>query len=182
MSMRIVFRLNGWLVRALCILAVALIAAMMLGISAEVILRMFGFPSIIGLIELTEYALFISTFFVAPHLLRTNEHIRVDIVMSRVDSDAAKWVECGVLLTIMLISLVTGIVATMIMLRSARDGTLVFKDLIFPQWWLDWIIPLTSAAMLLQALEMLITLYRTPHPARHQDADFIPGIRSGDEP
>jgi hypothetical protein len=34
----------------------------------------------------------------------------------------------------------------------------------------------------LQALEMLITLYRTPHPARHQDADFIPGIRSGDEP
>lgn len=182
MSMRIVFRLNGWLVRALCILAVALIAAMMLGISAEVILRMFGFPSIIGLIELTEYALFISTFFVAPHLLRTNEHIRVDIVMSRVELDTAKWVECGVLLTIMLISLVTGIVATMIMLRSARDGTLVFKDLIFPQWWLDWIIPLTSAAMLLQALEMLITLYRTPHPARHQDADFIPGIRSGDEP
>jgi TRAP-type C4-dicarboxylate transport system permease small subunit len=182
MSMRIVFRLNGWLVRALCILAVALIAAMMLGISAEVILRMFGFPSIIGLIELTEYALFISTFFVAPHLLRTNEHIRVDIVMSRVEPDAAKWVEYGVLLTIMLISLVTGIVGTMIMLRSARDGMLVFKDLIFPQWWLDWIIPLTSAAMLLQALEMLITLYRTPHPARHQDADFIPGIRSGDEP
>ena len=129
--MRIVFRLNCWLVRALCILAVALIAAMMLGISAEVILRMFCFPSIIGLIELTEYALFISTFFVAPHLLRTNEHIRVDIVMSRVEPDAAKWVECGVLLTIMLISLVTGIVATMIMLRSARDGTLVFKDLIF---------------------------------------------------
>jgi TRAP-type C4-dicarboxylate transport system permease small subunit len=180
--MRIVFRLNGWLVRALCILAVALIAAMMVGISAEVILRMFGFPSIIGLIELTEYALFISTFFVAPHLLRTNEHIRVDIVMSRIDRDAAKWVECGVLLTIMLISLVTGIVASMIMLRSAREGTLVFKDLIFPQWWLDWIIPLASAAMLLQALEMLVTLYRTPHPARHQDADFIPGIRSGDEP
>ena len=180
--MRTMFRLNGWLVRALCILAVALIAAMMLGISAEVVLRMFGFPSIIGLIELTEYALFMSTFFVAPHLLRTNEHIRVDIVMSRADPATAKWVECGVLVTIMLISLVTGIVATMIMFRSARDGTLVFKDLIFPQWWLDWIIPLASAAMLLQALEMLVTLYRTPHPARHHDEDFIPGIRSGDEP
>ena len=180
--MRTVFRLNGWLVRALCILAVALIAAMMLGNSAEVILRMFGFPSIIGLIELTEYELFMSTFFVAPHLLRTNEHIRVDIVMSRADPATAKWVECGVLVTIMLISLVTGIVATMIMFRSARDGTLVFKDLIFPQWWLDWIIPLASAAMLLQALEMLVTLYRTPHPARHHDEDFIPGIRSEDEP
>ena len=112
--------LNGWLVRTLCVLAVALVAAMMIGISAEVILRFFGFPSLVGLIELTEYALFISTFFVAPYLLRTNEHIRVDIVMSRVDPVAAKWVECGVLLIIMLISLVTGIVGTTIMLRSAQ--------------------------------------------------------------
>ena len=74
----------------LCVLAVLLIAAMMVGISAEVILRIFGFPSIIGLIELTEYALFISTFFVAPYLLRTNEHIRVDLVMSRARSCAAR--------------------------------------------------------------------------------------------
>lgn len=179
--MRTLLRLNGWLVRTLCVLAVALVAAMMLGISAEVILRMLGFPSLIGLIELTEYALFMSTFFVAPYLLRTNEHIRVDIVMSRVDPAAAKWVECGVLTAIMLISLVTGIVGAAIMLRHAREGTLVFKDLIFPQWWLDWVIPLTSLAMLLQALELLIKLYRTPHPVRHDEADFIPGIRSGEQ-
>ena len=87
--MRAVFWLNGWLVRILCILAVS-IAAMTIGISAEVILRMFGFPSIVGLIELTEYGLFISTFFAAPHLLRANEHIRVDIVMSRVDPATAR--------------------------------------------------------------------------------------------
>jgi TRAP-type C4-dicarboxylate transport system permease small subunit len=180
--MGIVFRLNGWLVRALCIAAVTLIAAMMLGISAEVILRMFGFPSIIGLIELTEYALFISTFFIAPHLLRTNEHIRVDIVMSRIDSDAAKWVECVVLTMIMLISLITGIIATAMMLRSVREGTLIFKDLIIPQWWLDWIIPLASLAMLLQALEMLATLVRTPHPPRHSNEDFVPGIQPEELP
>ena len=127
--MRTLLRLNGWLVRTLCVLAVALVAAMMLGISAEVILRIFGFPSLVGLIELTEYALFMSTFFVAPYLLRTNEHIRVNIVMSRVDPAAAKWVEYGVLMAIMLISLVTGIVGAAIMLRHAREGTLVFKDL-----------------------------------------------------
>ena len=180
--MRTLLWLNGWLVRTLCVLAVALVAAMMIGISAEVILRFFGFPSLVGLIELTEYALFISTFFVAPYLLRTNEHIRVDIVMSRVDPAAAKWVECGVLIAIMLISLVTGIVGGIIMLRNAGEGTLVFKDLIFPQWWLDWVIPLTSLAMLLQALELLIKLYRAPHPVRHDAADFIPGIRSGEQP
>ena len=180
--MALVFRLNGWLVRALCIAAVGLIAAMMLGISAEVILRMFGFPSLIGLIELTEYALFISTFFVAPYLLRTNEHIRVDIVMSRVDPVTEKWVECGVLTAIMLVSLVTGVVGTILMLRSAREGTLIFKDLIFPQWWLDWIIPLTSLAMALQALEMLIASIRSSAPVSHDPSAHVPGIQAEEMP
>jgi len=179
--MRALFRLNGWLVHALCVLAAALIAAMMLGISAEVALRMFGFPSIVGLIELTEYALFMSTFFVAPYLLRTNEHVRVDIVMSRVDPRSAKWVECGVLATIMLISLVTGIVGGWLMARSVREGTLLFKDLIIPQWWLDWVIPLTSLAMLLQALELLVTLWRAP-PVRHAATEAIPGLRPDELP
>ena len=84
--MRLIFRLNGWLVRILCVVAIVVMSAMALGVSAEVILRIFKFPSIIGLIELTEYGLFISTFFMAPHLLRTNEHIRVDIAMSDLSS------------------------------------------------------------------------------------------------
>jgi TRAP-type C4-dicarboxylate transport system permease small subunit len=174
--MTLLFRANGLLVQALCVLAVALVAAMMLGISAEVMLRMFGFPSLTGLIELTEYALFMSTFFVAPYLLRTNEHIRVDIVMARVSPEQARRVEYGVLIAIMLISLTTGIVGSTIMWRSAQDGILVFKDLIFPQWWLEWVIPLTSLAMLLQAMELLIGLYRAPRAPRHEESDFVPGI------
>jgi hypothetical protein len=35
--MRLIFRLNGWLVRSLCVLAVIVIAAMAIGVSAEVI-------------------------------------------------------------------------------------------------------------------------------------------------
>ena len=180
--MRTIFWLNGLLVRLLCVLAVLLVAAMMLGICAEVILRMFGFPSIIGLIELTEYALFISTFFVAPYLLKTNEHIRVDLVIARVDPAGARAIECGVLITIMVISLITGLIATILMARSFREGTLIFKDLIFPQWWLDWIIPLSSLAMFLQALDMLVTLIRLPDrdvPPLHEQ---VPGIRPDELP
>ena len=53
--MRLIFWLNGWLVRILCVLSVIVIAVMAVGVSAEVLLRMVGFPSIVGLIELTEY-------------------------------------------------------------------------------------------------------------------------------
>jgi TRAP-type C4-dicarboxylate transport system permease small subunit len=180
--MRAVFWLNGWLVRTLCILAVAAIAAMTIGISAEVILRMFGFPSIVGLIELTEYGLFISTFFAAPHLLRHNEHIRVDIVMSRVDPATARVVEFGVLGCIIAVSVITGLVGTMIMLANARAGTLIFKDLIFPQWWLDWIIPLTSLAMTLQAFELMDKLRLSMQPVSHEGSDHLPGIRPEELP
>src|SRR4026209_515150 len=137
--MRLIFRLNGWLVRLLCVSGVLVIAVMALGVSAEVILRMFNFPSIMGLIELTEYGLFISTFFAAPHLLRTNEHIRVDIAMSRADPATARRVEYLVLISIIGVSILTGFVGSVILVNNIRAGTLIFKDLIIPQWWLDWI-------------------------------------------
>jgi TRAP-type C4-dicarboxylate transport system permease small subunit len=180
--MRLIFWLNGWLVRILCVLAVIVIAVMAVAVSAEVLLRMFGFPSIIGLIELTEYGLFISTFFVAPHLLRTNEHIRVDIVMSRVDPAAARHVEYAVLATIIAVSVVTGLIGSMMLINNVHAGTLIFKDLIIPQWWLDWIIPLTSLAMALQALEMLVTHFNSSAPPSHEASEHIPGIQPGEMP
>jgi TRAP-type C4-dicarboxylate transport system permease small subunit len=180
--MRLIFRINGWLVRTLCVLAVIVVAAMAIGVSAEVILRMFSFPSIMGLIELTEYGLFISTFFIAPHLLRTNEHIRVDILMARVDPASARFVECAVFVSIIAVSLVTGFVGCAILISSVKEGTLLFKDLIIPKWWLDWVIPLTSLAMALQALEMLIAHVQSPTSVSHDASEHVPGIQPGEMP
>ena len=175
--MRLIFWLNGWLVRILCVLAIIVIAVMAIGVSAEVILRIFGFPSIAGLIELTEYGLFISTFFAAPHLLRTNEHIRVDIAMSRANPATARRVEYLVLLSIIGVSVLTGVVGSGILINNVRAGTLIFKDLIIPQWWLDWIIPLTSVAMALQAFEMLVANITAGHAVvSHAPSEHVPGI------
>ena len=85
----------------------------------------------------------------------------------------------------MVISLITGVIGAMIlMVRSYQAGTLMFKDLIFPQWWLDWIIPLSSLAMLLQALEMLMRRsIRTPAGrACMQPTEGVPGIRPDELP
>ena len=180
--MRLIFRLNGWLVRILCVSGVLVIAVMALGVSAEVILRMFNFPSIMGLIELTEYGLFISTFFMAPHLLRTNEHIRVDIAMARVDPATARVFEYFVLTAIIVVCVVTGTVSTSMLIGTFRAGTLIFKDLIIPQWWLDWIIPLTSLVLGLQALEMLIAHSRSSAPPSHEASEHVPGVQPGELP
>lgn len=180
--MRLIFWLNGWLVRILCVSGVLVIAVMALGVSAEVILRMFNFSSITGLIELTEYGLFISTFFMAPHLLRTNEHIRVDIAMARVDPATARVFEYFVLTAIIVVCVVTGAVSTLMLIDSIRAGMLIFKDLVIPQWWLDWIIPLTSLVLGLQAFEMLIAHARSSAPPRHEPSEHVPGIQPGELP
>ena len=117
-----------------------------------------------------------------PICLRTNEHIRVDLVIARLDPAKTRIVECGVLAVIMVISLITGVIATMLMVRSYQADTLIFKDLIFPQWWLDWIIPLSSLAMLFQALELLVTLVRTPAGSVPLPAEGVPGIRPDEMP
>ena len=180
--MHLIFWLNGWLVRTLCVLAVLVIAAMAIGVSAEVILRMLSFPSISGLSELTEYGLFISTFFMAPHLLRTNEHVRVDIVMSRVDPANTRRVEYFVLGAIIAVCVVTGFMGASELIQSIREGTLIFKDLVIPKWWLDWIIPLTSLAMGLQALEMLVAHAKSSTPVSHDPSKHVPGIQPGEMP
>jgi TRAP-type C4-dicarboxylate transport system permease small subunit len=180
--MRLIFWLNGWLVRILCVLAVLVIAAMAIGVSAEVVLRIFRFPSIIGLIELTEYGLFISTFFMAPHLLRTNEHIRVDIAMSRVDPATARRVEYFVLAAIIAVSALTGFMGAAELIQSLREGTLIFKDLVIPKWWLDWIIPLTSLVLGIQALEMLVAHARSSTPPGHDPSQHVPGIQPEELP
>jgi TRAP-type C4-dicarboxylate transport system permease small subunit len=180
--MRLIFWLNGWLVRILCVLAVLAIAVMAIGVSAEVVLRIFKFPSITGLIELTEYGLFISTFFMAPHLLRTNEHIRVDIAMSRVDPATARAFEYFVLNSIIVVCIVTGAVSTSMLIDSIRDETLIFKDLVIPKWWLDWIIPLTSLVLGLQALEMLVAHSYSSAPPSHDPSEHVPGIQPGELP
>jgi TRAP-type transport system small permease protein len=180
--MRLIFWLNGWLVRILCVVAVVVIAVMAIGVSAEVVLRMFSFPSIVGLIELTEYGLFISTFFMAPHLLRTNEHIRVDIVMSRIDRANTRRVEYFVLGAIIAVSVVTGFVGISTLIDSIREVTLIFKDLVIPKWWLDWIIPLTSLVLGVQALEMLIAHAESSTPVSLDPSEHVPGIQPGELP
>lgn len=178
--MRVILRINGWFVYGLAFFAVGLIAAMMLGICGEIGLRALGFPSLIGLVELTEYALFISTFFAAPYLLRVNQHIRVDILVARIDPATARRLEHGVLLIIIAISLIVGAIGTGILIDSAREGRLVFKDLIIPQWTLDWVIPLSSFVMALQALELLLDLRReSPH---HVPGEIVSGLDPTEQP
>ena len=102
--------------------------------------------------------------------------------MSRVDPAAARRVEYGVLGIIVAVSVVTGVFGAAILMASIREGTLLFKDLIIPKWWLDWVIPLTSLAMGLQAIEMIAAQARSSLPVSYEASEHVPGIQPGELP
>jgi TRAP-type C4-dicarboxylate transport system permease small subunit len=158
--MRILFSLNWLLVRGLFLAAALLIAAAMLGICFEVMLRMLGKGSISGMMEGTEYALFFSTFFAAPYLLRENQHIHVDIVTARLPDRLKAWCDYFVFAVVMAIALVLFVIGARILEANYSAGFLVFKDIVFPRWWLDWVIPLSAVAIAVQGLEKLLALRR----------------------
>ena len=75
--------LYGRLLNACGIVAAIVILAMTALIVTDVALRNLAGTVIRGSVELTEYALFLSTMMAAPWLLRHGRHIRIDILLTR---------------------------------------------------------------------------------------------------
>lgn len=86
--------------------------------------------------EITEYLITISTFFGAPWVLHKAGHVNVDILLRLVGATAAQW--------LMKISYIAGFVICLLLLyqsvRVTLDtyevGSLVFKNLVFAEWYL----------------------------------------------
>ena len=141
----------------------AAIAALLLGTLAllvfgDVVLRNTAWGSIPWSVEITEYMLTVATFTAAPWLLYTHDHIRVDIVLRALPPKAAQWLErltdsLGVVICLVLTRQVW-----IVLQDTMEQGGLVFKVLVFPEWWL--FLPMLFAFSLL-SVEFVRRLWRT---------------------
>lgn len=126
----------GHLLAKFALLAGALVVLMVLVICADVLVRNLGLSNLPWAPEIAEYTLYLSTFFAAPWLLRVGGHVRMDMVLKALPRPIGWALE---LLTDMI-----GIAACASLslasangaIASARQGSLVFKVLVFPEWWL----------------------------------------------
>src|SRR5687768_7848672 len=121
---------------ALAVLAALTLLAMVVMVSADIILRNLtrsGFP---WANEVSEYGLYLMTLLTAPWLLRRGQHVRIDLVLTLVPARAAWLMEA--------LSDVAGFAVCLIMMRygikmtvdSAMLGSITIKNLVFPEWWL----------------------------------------------
>jgi TRAP-type C4-dicarboxylate transport system permease small subunit len=153
----------GRLFNALAALAALILLAMVIVVTADIVLRnslRFGFA---WANEVSEYALYLMTLLTAPWLLRRGQHVRLDIILTLVPGRVAWLMEAvGDLLgfAVCVVLIRYGLAMTY---DSWRLGAITIKNLVFPEWWL--LAPLPAVFVLL-AIEFVFRFDRLLKGAR----------------
>lgn len=137
----------GRLLDALAILAALILLAMVVMVTADILLRNLtrtGFP---WANEVSEYSLYLITLLTAPWLLRRGQHVRIDLALTMVPSRVAWLMEAvsdGLGFVVCLVMMRYGLKMT---IDSAALGSITIKNLVFPEWWLLWPLPFCFALL-----------------------------------
>ena len=160
------------LLNALAVLAALTLLAMVVMVTADILLRNLtrsGFP---WANEVSEYALYVITLLTAPWLLRRGQHVRIDLALTVLPPRVAWLMEA--------VSDVLGFVVCLIMMRygikmtidSAALGSITIKNLVFPEWWLLWPLPVCFALLAAEFVFRFDRLMRAP-PSRRSEATSV---------
>lgn len=162
----------GRLLNALAIIAALILLAMVVMVTADILLRNLtrtGFP---WANEISEYALYVITLLTAPWLLRRGQHVRIDLVLTFVPARLAWLMETA--------SDVLGFAVCLVMMRyglkmtidSAMLDSITIKNLVFPEWWLLWPLPLCFALLAAEFAFRFDRLIRS-EPGRRIEATSV---------
>ncbi len=147
----------GRLFDALAGLAALMLLAMVIVVTADIVLRNFAGSAFVWANEVSEYALYLMTLLTAPWLLRRGRHVRLDLLLTMLPARAAWLLEAlGDLLGFAVCIVLIRYGAAMT-IDSWRIGAITIKNLVFPEWWLLAPLP---AAFLLLAIEFVFRFDR----------------------
>ena len=162
----------GRLLNALAFLAALTLLAMVIMVTADIVLRNVtrsGFP---WANEVSEYALYITTLLTAPWLLRRGQHVRIDLVLTLLPIRVAWLMEALADLVGLAVCLVMMRYGIKMTLDSAALGSITIKNLVFPEWWLLWPLPLCFAFLAIEFVFRFDRLMRS-EPARRSEATSV---------
>ncbi|HLS85041.1 MAG TPA: TRAP transporter small permease, partial [Burkholderiales bacterium] len=123
-----------------------------LAVTLDVVARNVGLGSLPWILEVSEYVLPLATFLAAPWLLYRNEHIRLDVLLGslpwlRYVVDLVGLAVCGVLV----------VYGVRTIQNSLAQGSMVFKSVVFPEWWLFVPVPICFGLLAIEFVRRLAT-------------------------
>ena len=140
----------GRLFDALAALAALILLAMVVVVTADILLRNLTRGGISWANEVSEYALYLITLLTAPWLLRRGQHVRLDIILTLVPARVAWLMEAVGDVLGFLVSLVLVRYGAAMTYDSARLGAITIKNLVFPEWWLLAPLPISFALLAIE--------------------------------
>lgn len=160
--MHLFLRSFYFLVNTCAVLAAICVALLIVIIGAEAIFRSLGWGLFPGVIDLSEYALFVIAVLGAPWLLARDRHIKVSFLSANLKGVSKKTAEWIVNLLLLFICGVIFYYASIVLVDSFMRDEFVYKELEFPDWWLQWQVPLS---MLLMAIEVILRMAKVEREA-----------------
>jgi TRAP-type C4-dicarboxylate transport system permease small subunit len=145
-----VARAYGNLLNALAVVAAVLLGATAFAVTLDVVARNVGLGTLPWILEVSEYVLPVATFLVAPWLLYRNEHIRLDVLLG-----VWPWLRYVALLVGLAVSAVLVVYGVRTILNSAAQSSMVFKSVVFPEWWLYVPVPVCFGLLTIEFLRQL---------------------------
>lgn len=140
------------------VIAGLLIGIVMLLVCVDVIGRNLGFRSISWTVDVTEYSLPLATLLAAPWLLHRNEHVRLDLFSNTLSERWRIRMERFGALVAALVCVALAWYGVQAMLNARSMGSLVMKDLVFPEWWLFAPLPVLFGLLAVESLRRLVAL------------------------
>lgn len=150
----------GRLCDALAIAAAATLLAMVMLVTADIVMRNTAGATLTWANEVTEYALYLSTLMTAPWLLRRGQHVRLDLVLTLMPQRLAWLVEAVADIAGFAVCLILLRYGTVMVLEAHRLHTITIKNLLFPEWWILAPFPITMALL---AVEFAFRFRRLLH-------------------
>ena len=156
------------LFNALATAAALILLAMVVLVTADIVLRSTLGTGFAWSNEVTEYALYLITLLTAPWLLRRGQHVRIDMALVLVPPRVAWTMEAAADLIGLAACLALVWYGAVMTGESARLGSLTIKNLVFPEWWLLWPLPLCFALLALEFVQRFFRLLGAPRERRHE--------------
>jgi TRAP-type C4-dicarboxylate transport system permease small subunit len=152
--------------------ACAAVAAVLLGLTAvlvtgDVVSRNVGLGSLPWILEVSEYVLPLATFLVAPWLLHRNQHVRLDALLAVIPRGAARALDRLADLVGLAVCAVFVVYGARAVESSARQGSLVIKSIVFPEWWLYAPVPICFALLAIEFVRRLAGAAPIPAGGSH---------------
>lgn len=143
-------------------------------ISLDVVLRNLGLFSSGALLEVTEYALFVTTFIAAPWVLSLGNHVRVDLLLTNVPAPVARWMEIAADAAGLFCSGLLGWRGLSVALVSYERGDVITKELVVAEWWLIAFIPASCLMLAIEFLRRIAAAWRSS-----PQSETVSGVREG---